>query len=179
MAFYASRRKLKPKEHDESGGELNIIPYLDIMMNLIMFMLLSITGFAVLGMVNVTSLSINGDVSDNQPKPDDKPPLLLTVAIDAKGFYVASRGTVVPGTNSEPGSPTVPKKGTEYDYAALTQKMIDIKRVLPSIGYGTFSQVIITADKTTEYGVVIKTMDATRETPNHELLFNDVSLGSF
>ena len=45
MAFYFSRRKLKPREEEEMG-ELNIVPYLDILMNLIIFMLLSMTGLA-------------------------------------------------------------------------------------------------------------------------------------
>ena len=45
MAFFYSKRKLRIRGHEE-GGELNIVPYLDILMNLIMFMLLSITGLA-------------------------------------------------------------------------------------------------------------------------------------
>ena len=60
MAFYASRRKLRPKEHGEEGGELNIIPYLDIMMNLIMFMLLTMTALITLGVLNVTAPSTSG-----------------------------------------------------------------------------------------------------------------------
>src|SRR3954451_1713662 len=117
MAFYASRRKLRPKEHDEAGGELNIIPYLDIMMNLIMFMLLSITGFAVLGMLDVTAPSYGGaSASSAQP---DKPPLLLTVAISEKGFFVAATGAVLPGVGNDPGQPTVGKVNGDYDYKAL------------------------------------------------------------
>jgi len=45
MAVYFSRRKLHPREADEVG-ELNIVPYLDIMMNLIMFMLLTMTALS-------------------------------------------------------------------------------------------------------------------------------------
>ena len=39
MAFFYSKRKLRAREREE-GQELNIVPYLDILMNLIMFMLL-------------------------------------------------------------------------------------------------------------------------------------------
>src|SRR3954471_5278764 len=115
MAFYASRRKLRPKDHDETGGELNIIPYLDIMMNLIMFMLLSITGFAILGIVNVTAPSYGGA---SAAAPSDKPPLTLPVAISNKagseGFFIAATGAVLPGLGT-PGAataaPTIAKKG--------------------------------------------------------------------
>ena len=37
--MYVSKRRFRPKE-EEVKGELNIVPYLDILMNLIIFMLL-------------------------------------------------------------------------------------------------------------------------------------------
>ena len=54
MAFHFSKRKIRPKE-DEESGELNIIPYLDILMNLIIFILLSMTGLATFGILNVNA----------------------------------------------------------------------------------------------------------------------------
>lgn len=170
MAFYASRRKLRPKEHDESGGELNIIPYLDIMMNLIMFMLLSITGFAVLGMLDVTAPSYGGAAA-SQPNPNEKPPLLLTVGISEKGFFVAATGAVLPGLGGDANTPTIPKQNGEYDYKALNAKMREIKTAFPNE-----TRLIISADPTAEYSTLVRTMDATRETPDHQKLFFDVSL---
>ena len=67
------------------------------------------------------------------PKPDDKPPLLLTVSIDDKGFYIASKGTVVAGADGNKeggGGPTIPKKDGKFDYAALNAKMIEMMRRL-------------------------------------------------
>src|SRR5215475_8071604 len=52
MAFFYSKRKLRTRGRVE-GQELNIVPYLDILMNLIMFMLLSITGLSAFGILNV------------------------------------------------------------------------------------------------------------------------------
>ncbi|HXX29662.1 MAG TPA: biopolymer transporter ExbD, partial [Myxococcaceae bacterium] len=76
MAFFYSRRKLKIRE-DTELGELNIVPYLDILMNLIMFMLLSITGLAAFGILNVSAPNYGGPSAAVQDDAD-KPKLLLS-----------------------------------------------------------------------------------------------------
>ena len=177
MAFYFSKRKLRPKE-EEDVGELNIVPYLDILMNLIIFMLLSMTGLATFGILNVNAPNYGGasaGAGDNQEKP-----LLLTVAISKDGFYVAATGGVLPG-QTEPGgatpgsgAPTVAKKGADYDFAALTEKMKEIKTAFPNE-----TKVIIAGENETTYEVLVGTMDATRETGDKKLLFPDVTLGAF
>ena len=178
MAFYYSKRKLRPKESEDTG-ELNIVPYLDILMNLIIFILLSMTGLATFGILNVSAPNFGAGAGGN---PDEKPPLLLTVAISSKGFFLAATGAVLPGAaegaqGSAPGvgAPTVAKKadGT-YDYTALTEKMKEIKTAFP-----TESKVILAADKDIEYEVLVGTMDALRETTDKKLLFPDVTLGTF
>src|SRR5438270_11720786 len=93
MAFYFSKRKVRPNE-DEDLGELNIVPYLDILMNLIIFMLLSMTGLAAFGILNVNAPNYGGP-SAAVTEPDDKPKLLLTVLISKKGFFVAGAGAVL------------------------------------------------------------------------------------
>ncbi len=177
MAFHFSRRKIKPKEEEE-GGELNIVPYLDILMNLIIFMLLSMAGLATFGMLNVNAPNYGAGAGGG---PDDKPALTLTVAVAKSGFFIAATGGVLPG-QTEPsaaapgaGAPTIPRKadGT-YDYDALTAKMMEIKTNFP-----TESKVIIAAEADTDYDSLVSTMDATRETPDRKLLFPDVTLASF
>lgn len=177
MAFHVSKRKLKPKEEEETG-ELNIVPYLDILMNLIIFMLLSMTGLATFGILNVSAPSYGGGGGGGNP--DEKPPLLLTVAIAKSGFYVAATGGVLPGIEqqgsaAEGAPPTIAKKadGT-YDFALLNNKMKEIK--------GAFqdeTKVIIAAEADTPYEVLVGTMDSTRETSDRKLLFPDVTLASF
>ncbi len=188
MAFHISKRKLKPKEEDEMG-ELNIVPYLDILMNLIIFILLSMSGLAAFGILNVNAPTYGGGGGGAN---NDAPELLLTVAISKKGFYVAAQGGVLPGQeNAEAapgqGAPTVPTKGDgTYDYAALTEKMKQVKSsVKQMIDEGKVaptsdSKVIIAAEADTQYEVIVGTMDATRETVgDHKLLFPDVTLASF
>ena len=82
MAFFYSKRKLRIRGHQE-GGELNIVPYLDILMNLIMFMLLSITGLAAFGILNVNAPNYGGPTTQ-VTEEGDKPKLLLTVLISGR-----------------------------------------------------------------------------------------------
>ena len=178
MAFHYSKRKLRPKE-DEEAGELNIVPYLDILMNLIIFMLLSMTGLATFGILNVNAPNYGGPSagtgSDNSEKP-----LLLTVGISKNGFYVAATGGVLPGQAEGQGAalgegaPTVARKGQDYDFVALTEKMKEIKTAFPGE-----TKVIIAAEADVSYEVLVGTMDATRETQDRKLLFPDVTLGAF
>jgi len=178
MAFYFSRRKIKPKEPEESG-ELNIVPYLDILMNLIIFMLLSMTGLATFGILNVNAPSYGAGVGG---ATEEKPPLLLTVAISKKGFYVAATGGVLSGqpegstpTPGDGSPPTIPVMADgRYDYDALTEKMKQVKTEFPAE-----SKVILAAEADTAYEVLVSTMDATRETKDRKLLFPDVTLASF
>jgi biopolymer transport protein TolR len=177
MAFHFSRRKIKPKEEEESG-ELNIVPYLDILMNLIIFMLLSMAGLATFGMLNVNAPNYGG--ASGGGGENDKPALTLTVAVAKTGFFIAATGGVLPGVaegSGAPGqgAPTIPRKADgQYDYDALTARMMEIKATFP-----TESKVIIAAEADTDYDSLVSTMDATRETADRKLLFPDVTLASF
>ena len=183
MAFYYSKRKTRPREPDEAG-ELNIVPYLDIMMNLIMFMLLSMTGLAAFGILNVNAPSYGGPSAAVGDTPE-QPKLLLSVLISKKGYFIAGAGAVLgqettPGgeaTAATEGEPTVPKKadGT-YDTAGLTAKMVQIKAAFPAE-----SKVIVGAEADIPYETLVDTMDAIREVGSGEakrILFYDVTLAA-
>jgi biopolymer transport protein TolR len=177
MAFHFSKRKIRPKE-DEESTELNIVPYLDILMNLIIFILLSMSGLAAFGILNVSAPTYGGGGGGS----DEKPPLTLTVGISPKGYYVAATGAVLPGVTEGAanvplgqGEPTIPKlaDGT-YDFAKLTELMKKVKSDFPQE-----SKVIVAAEAETQYEALVGTMDATRETAEHKLLFPDVTLATF
>jgi biopolymer transport protein ExbD len=172
MAFHYSRRKLKPREEDEMG-ELNIVPYLDILMNLIIFMLLSINGLATLGILNVSAPSYGGQSAAVAPQENpDEPRLVLSVLISKKGHFVNSENTIL----GEEGEPTVPRKSDgAYDYAALNAQMMQLKGAFPKE-----TKVIIAADPDVAYEALIQTMDAVRETRDaaRRELFKDVTLGA-
>jgi len=182
LAFYYSKRKTRPREAEE-GGELNIVPYLDIMMNLIMFILLSMTGLAVFGILNVNAPNYGGPSAGIGESPD-QPKLLLSVLISGKGYFIAGAGAVLSqespqgdATAGISGEPTVPKKqdGT-YDTAGLTAKMVLIKAAFPQE-----SKVIVGAESDISYETLIETMDAIRETSGggeRKILFSDVTLAA-
>lgn len=172
MAFYFSRRKLKVRE-DEESGELNIVPYLDILMNLILFMLLSITGLTAFGILNVSAPNYGGPSAAVQPENPEQPRLTLSVLISKKGYFINSENAILGQGGSEP---TIPVKADgSYDYEALSAKMMEIKQAFPSE-----TKVIIAADAEVQYEALIATMDACRETQGKErhLLFPDVTLGA-
>jgi len=178
LAFFYSRRKLKVRE-DHDLGELNIVPYLDILMNLIMFMLLSITGLAAFGILNVSAPSYGGPSASAQDD-NDKPKLLLSVLVSKKGFYVAGAGGILGpqsgSVNPAEVPPTLPRKADgSYDYASLTAQLVGVKKEFP-----TETKVIIGAEADIPYEVVVGTMDAVRESPAPErkILFPDVTLGA-
>jgi biopolymer transport protein ExbD len=172
------RRRIREEEHI---GELNIVPYLDVVVNLVMFMLLSMTGLITLGVLNVSTPKLGGDAAavnaaDNQPK------LLLTVAIGREGFYVAGAGGVLGADAPSPDAnrpPTIPLRNGKYDYASLSEQMKKIKEQFPNE-----TAVILSADPEIAYDVLIQTMDACREasvkrpdgTSERKPLFYDVSL---
>lgn len=172
MAFYYSRRKLKPREEEESG-ELNIIPYLDILMNLILFMLLSINGLAAFGIVNVSAPSYGGPSTTVAPETNpEQPRLVLSVLISKKGHFINSENAIL----GQDGAPTVPLGADgAYDYASLNAQMMKIKSAFPSE-----TKVIVAADPEIPYDTLIQTMDALRETREkpHRELFPDVTLGA-
>lgn len=148
-------------DSDSSEGELNIVPYLDILMNLIIFMLLSMAGLATYGVVNINAphTAPAGEARETQA-------LTLTVTLGKSGFVVAASGGVLP---------LIPRGADgRYDFDALNSKLKELKAAFPGE-----TKVIIAAEADTEYDELVSTVDAARETPDRKLLFPDVTLAHF
>ncbi len=156
------------KRHtEEMVGELNLVPYMDIVVNLILFLMLTSTGLVQFGVINVSAPAIgSGDPTD---APQDQA-LNLTVAISQRGFFVSGTGGNLPAAAAADGAPSIPKVNDQYDYAALTKKIVEVKSVFPRE-----TKLIITGDATTPYEVIVSVMDATRQDGTN-ILFPDVLL---
>jgi len=152
------------EEIEEEAGELNLVPYMDIVTNIIIFLLASVVNQVSLGNINVSSPSISqGGASQSDEPVPDKPPLNLTVTVGATGFIVAASGGVLPA---------IPKLPTgQYDYRALTAKLKEIKGMPDNAGE---TKSIFQADAGIPYDIVVATLDAMRTTEDGKVLFPDV-----
>jgi biopolymer transport protein ExbD len=149
------------EEAEEENGEINLVPYLDIVTNIIIFLLASVAYNVEFGSVNVTLPSIaSGPGAAAEP---EKAPLNLTVNAGATGFTIGASGGFLP---------VIPKLADgKYDYATLTAKLLEFK-ALPENASET--KATFNADATTPYEVVVETLDAMREDKSGKLLFPDV-----
>lgn len=174
------KRKARPIE---KPGELNVVPYLDVIVNLVMFMLMSMTGFITFQMINVTTPDLaDGQATTSTPPPEEKEEaFVLNVSISKKGFYIAATGGILGGDKPADGEPVDPSAAPptipltdegEYDYDALTRQMIAIKKQKPDQ-----SQFFLAADKTISYEIIVATMDATRGDAQ-ATLFPDVAFAA-
>jgi len=166
----ASMRRMRDhvEEIEEEAGELNLVPYMDIVTNIIIFLLASVVNQVALGNINVSSPTIQagGGAGENEPPPE-KPPLNLTITVGATGYIVGASGGVLP---------TIPKlPNGQYDYKTLTAKLKEIKS---NPDNATETKATFNADANVPYDIVIATLDAMRQADDGKLLFPDVNFAA-
>jgi biopolymer transport protein ExbD len=131
---------------------------MDIVTNIIIFLLASVVNQVPLGTVNASSPTFGGGGGGGE---EEKPSLNLTVTVGNSGFTLAGSGGVMP---------PIPKLATgDYDYVALTTKLTEVKNQFKDETKATFN-----ADAGTPYETVIKTLDAMREDKDGHMLFPDI-----
>src|SRR5436189_3381990 len=84
------------EEIEDEAGELNLVPYMDIVTNIIIFLLASVVNQVSLANVNASLPSLQGSGESVDKLVPEKPPLNLTVSVGATGFTVAASGGVLP-----------------------------------------------------------------------------------
>lgn len=168
------RRLSEPKELDaaDEGGELNIIPFLDIITNVMMFVLATV------------AVTFTATIDTFPPKaggagarPPTTPTLGLTVIVVGDGFSVKARGgNVAPGCNDTGPGLAVGKASTgDYDYATLNSCVKRLKNLSPD--FASETQVTISANPNIPYQAIVSTIDAVRKADNGDDLFPDVNFG--
>ena len=171
------RRLSMPKELDpaEEGGELNIVPFLDIITNVLMFVLATIT-------VTFTTMIDSQPPKAGGPssRPPTKPTLSLNIIVVDKGFIVSAFGTRIgegcqgPGSGVAVGLTTADGR-QDYDYGSLTQCAKRLKNQVPEAADETAAT--LTANKDVPYQVIISTIDAIRRAADGQELFPDINFG--
>jgi biopolymer transport protein ExbD len=154
-------------ELEEDHGEINLVPYMDIVTNIIIFLLASVVNQVALGDVNVSVPTLSSGASASDQDIPEKKPLNLTVSVGATGFTVAASGGVLP---------VIPKlPNGQYDYGALTAKLGEIKS---SPENAEETKANFNADAAISYDIVVATLDAMRQTDAGKVLFPDVAFAA-
>src|SRR3954469_17627520 len=140
------------EEIEEEAGELNLVPYMDIVTNIIIFLLASVVNQVALGNVNVSVPTLSSGAGAADEEKPEKPPLNLTVSVGATGFTIAASGGVLP---------VIPKlPNGQYDYSSLTAKLVEIKSSPDNL---TETKANFNADAMTAYDTEVATLDAMRQ----------------
>jgi biopolymer transport protein ExbD len=167
------RRLSMPKElsPDEEGGELNIVPFLDIITNVLMF---------VLATISVTFTTMIETQPPRAPsgsaRPPTKPSLSLNIIVIDKGFIVSAFGQRIgEGCQGTGAGLAVGFAGANYDYNALTACAKRLKNQVPDAADETAAT--LTANKDIPYQVIIGTIDAIRKADDGQELFPDINFG--
>ena len=166
MAFKPSARR-----KSESGAEeLDLTPYMNFVMILIP-VIMQASEYIKLAMlkIDLPPAPGAGSAGAQEPLPPEQETLDLAVAVTKGGFTITSKSATMP---------IIPLKGTEYDYAELNKKLWELKQQVGG-QYPDDTKIIIAAGMDIAYGVIVKTMDATRVFKSDkgiQSLFPDVSL---
>ena len=166
------RRLSQPKElsPDEEGGELNIVPFLDIIMNILIFVLATVAVTFTATITTTPPASRGSGVRKNI----ESTALNLTVLIVEEGFSIkASGGNVASGCETVGAGLAVPKKGGQYDYAELTRCVAKLKRSNPD--FSEENQAFISANPGTPYQDIVHVADALRATEKGDVLFDQIN----
>ena len=198
------RREEEIEIEEIEGGELNLVPYLDIITNVVLFLLASVTTGLVLGTVNsaLPEFSAAAAAPTETPQnPTDEPPVQLVAAVTKKEIQLFSLSGLE-GTVQAPKL-RIPSQGNSYPYAKLTETAQEIvkrrwnnrppmsavngKPVCLVDGKAAAAEqcrpdkateIFLIVDGDIRYEVVIATMDALREAPDGTPLFPGVIFSS-
>ncbi|MDZ7337780.1 MAG: biopolymer transporter ExbD [candidate division KSB1 bacterium] len=161
MAF---RPSLRSSRTFAEQVEINLFPVMNLMVVLIPLLLSTVT-FVRIGVIQLDlppATLVPSDRTTGLPREEERT-LDLAVTITDRGFYISSALGVLRAAD---GGPYIPKKlgaeGVEvYDFDRLSSVLAEIK----SKAQGRFrddERVIIQAEPSVRYQVVVSTMDAAR-----------------
>src|ERR1043166_3953929 len=133
---------------EEIGTELNLVPYLDMMTVLVLFLMLTITSFLSYTMLDASIPTISPEAEKQMQKKKEK--LLLMVRVTNSGFLVDPNVEGGPGMKQV----SISKKNGEYDFARLTDVVSNIKT-----RFKDETRVLIISEPKIVYDNIIQSMD--------------------
>ncbi len=165
------RRLSKPRtaEQGEEVGELNIVPYLDIIMNIVVFVIatLSVSWLASI------DLALAKPTKPSQGPSGSSSYLAVLITNDGIALKTA-KGNIAADCRDNGLGISVPKTASGHDYAALRRCARRIKN--SSASFGMNDQVTVTANPGQDLQTVVAVVDALRG-DDQGPLFGDVLFG--
>ena len=166
-SYVRKATKLRDLDPSEMVGELTIIPFLAIVVNLIMFLLATSEAVLLISQIE----SDLPKISRGRAKSGEvTTPLNLNVTVTEAGVIVSgSGGKLAPGCDGiDAGRAlTVAKKGKDYDWKGLTACVSKVKKQ-----FKDERSVTVSADPQVQYEHVVAAMDAVRNEGDAELFPN-------
>lgn len=156
------------RRHSHEPEELNITAFMNLMVVLVPFLLLS----AVFSQITILELNLPTLAdAEAQENSDDKPKLVLEVIVRKESLDVIdrNRGRLELFPNTESG----------HDFAALNKKLRQVKEK-----FADETAITLLLEPDVEYDTLITTMDAVRsyqqgddDAKSEQPLFPDISIG--
>ncbi|MBI2376707.1 MAG: biopolymer transporter ExbD [Deltaproteobacteria bacterium] len=155
-SIFGGRKSLfGPEGSDEMNVDLNLTPLMDVMSNILFFLLASF-GAAILSFLQASvPVQAEADDEDEAPRTDR---VTVTVKLTGKTFKVNASGLGIEPEKLEALKTEIPAKSDSYDYARLKEMMLSIKRQFPAS-----DTVMIVPVDTTVYEQIIHTMEAVKD----------------
>jgi biopolymer transport protein ExbD len=120
------RREEEIEQEELEGGELNLVPYLDIVTNVMLFLLATVTSGLILGNINSAlpeySSSAGGGQNTEPQTPEEQPLQMAAFLTPEKITFFSVTGAEGAGSFEKPLLELpARKKAEDYEYAKLTQ----------------------------------------------------------
>jgi len=138
--------KRKAKRLRENNAELNITAFMNLMVVLVPFLLIT----AVFSQVSILKLNLPAGASEAVPT-EEEPPKALEVVIRADRFDILERNSGL--------LKRVPNTAEGYDYKSLNEFLQQVKG---HAEFNTDTGVTLLMEMDTEYDILVQTMDAVR-----------------
>jgi biopolymer transport protein ExbD len=207
-----SRARLAMKKREEEielqeleGGEINLVPYLDIITNIVLFLLASVASGLVLGSINsaLPEYSEGAAPADPSQNPQEEPPLQMVLAIgkaEAQLFSLSG----LEGTLAVPKLKVPAKKpALDYDFGKINDAAAEIvkrrwgqkpilreldgkpvciiagaQHPLTDCRPAKAPEIYLMVDGEIPYSTVVAAMDSVREAKDGTILFPGVIFSS-
>jgi biopolymer transport protein TolR len=150
----------------DATGELNVVPFLDVIVNVMIFVLATLA-------VTFTA-AITTEPPAQKTRRHVVPQTAPTVVVVAEGFAIKiAEGNLRAGCDGIGSGLAVPRRGNAFDYAGLSACLLKLKSSSEFFSAG--EQAYITANPGVDYQTIIDTTDAVRAGPRGEPLFPEIN----